>query len=518
MSEIPRLRAEGVPISEFVQLPGEVVYVPEGWVHAVVNLEPSVGVAFEVQHSMPPFAVGWPPHIKEQRHQAQQAQLEREQQQQQQHEQQQQSNGATVAGEEGVRGIPGLKSGLSAQTQTTARSQLMSWPTASELFFMHAGGRGLPGPPNALQVDRVVMDAIDKIRGVVDGPPCYVLVAGCTGATALKSGRSVNVATLLNTTSPDKSGTRQTETLVTMKDAAISRVLTEKQMATHSLLHTKLVGGGMMGWPRVDLNQFPTYARAQGWAYTLNAGDTLYIPAYWWHWVRSDGAPTVAVNVWTNQPHCNIFEPGCSPDADYKCGRVPTLFPAAAAEWPARKKWTLPFIRSQYYRAREDEAALGQQAPELLGTCAASDSIYPEMWGTRVMGVSPWHIRGAPPKPQSFDDFAAVITAQAAGDVCHLHLPLEHMPSSMMDDIWMPRGNRPPATGARNPVSMNLWITGGSLQSGLHFDSHYNSLTVLSGTKTIFLFPPAETKHLYKVGNVASSPSLGSNTPALLQL
>ena len=47
---LPTLITKGIVPSEFLQLPGEVVYVPEGWVHAVVNLEPSVGVAFEVEH------------------------------------------------------------------------------------------------------------------------------------------------------------------------------------------------------------------------------------------------------------------------------------------------------------------------------------------------------------------------------------------------------------------------------------------------------------------------------------
>ena len=30
-----------------VQRPGDVVYVPENWGHAVVNVEASIGVAFE---------------------------------------------------------------------------------------------------------------------------------------------------------------------------------------------------------------------------------------------------------------------------------------------------------------------------------------------------------------------------------------------------------------------------------------------------------------------------------------
>jgi hypothetical protein len=50
--QLPRLRAQGVEASEFVQHPGEVVYVPQAWIHVVVNLEPSVGVAFEVVHGL----------------------------------------------------------------------------------------------------------------------------------------------------------------------------------------------------------------------------------------------------------------------------------------------------------------------------------------------------------------------------------------------------------------------------------------------------------------------------------
>ena len=31
MEEFPKLKAAGVEVAEFVQLPGEVVYIPEGW-------------------------------------------------------------------------------------------------------------------------------------------------------------------------------------------------------------------------------------------------------------------------------------------------------------------------------------------------------------------------------------------------------------------------------------------------------------------------------------------------------
>jgi hypothetical protein len=71
-------------------------------------------------------------------------------------------------------------------------------------------------------------------------------------------------------------------------------VVGSAEMPTHSLLHSQLSGATTkqgIAWPRVDAKQFPLYQRAKGWAYKVHAGDTLYIPANWWHWVRSESGP-----------------------------------------------------------------------------------------------------------------------------------------------------------------------------------------------------------------------------------
>jgi hypothetical protein len=47
----------------------------------------------------------------------------------------------------------------------------------------------------------------------------------------------------------------------------------------------------------------------------------------------------------------------------------------------------------------------------------------------------------------------------------------------------------------------------GNVQSGLHYDTYFNSLTVLSGSKTVFLFPPTESDYMYMIGDVAKSES-----------
>ena len=253
--------------------------------------------------------------------------------------------------------------------------------------------------------------------------------------------------------------------LAQVRGAGKSRVLIGEdvrgQMRTHSLIHTYY---SEAPWPRVDLQQFPEYKHASALSYTINSGDTLYIPAYWWHWVYSsgdaEGLPSVALNMWTKRPHRYIFESGCDPAMNdlrsIKCGRVPSLFKNIAQHWPARTKWTLPYLKAQYEKQRraeleqEDEAQRKEDGPdqpnqqqgagigaapraELFGTCTShTDYIYPEMWGARVMGSSPFHAAGAPPKPNSFGAFVnAIGNATNKEDRCHLHIPSSHFPRGM---------------------------------------------------------------------------------------
>jgi hypothetical protein len=71
-----------------------------------------------------------------------------------------------------------------------------------------------------------------------------------------------------------------------------------------------------------------------------------YIPAFWWHWVHSEGASTddavsIAVNFWIKQPHHGIFVDGCNLlQPTRKCGHEPKYIAGDAASWPALN-WTL---------------------------------------------------------------------------------------------------------------------------------------------------------------------------------
>ena len=52
-----------------------------------------------------------------------------------------------------------------------------------------------------------------------------------------------------------------------------------------------------------------------------------------------------------------------------------------------------------------------------------------------------------------------------------------------------------PGSSAR-PVH-NIWIVTGTVHTGLHFDDFANALTLIAGSKRVFLFPPSDSALLY---------------------
>jgi len=66
----------------------------------------------------------------------------------------------------------------------------------------------------------------------------------------------------------------------------------------------------MVGNPQTpDLEAFPRFAEATGYTGQIEAGDLLYIPYGWWHWLRNVNHLTVSVSFWsTTKP--NDFSEG----------------------------------------------------------------------------------------------------------------------------------------------------------------------------------------------------------------
>lgn len=295
----------------------------------------------------------------------------------------------------------------------------------------------------------------------------------------------------------------------------------------HSMVHAPHAPPGK--WPQVDREQFPLFYEATGREFVLKPGDTLYIPNKYWHWVHStpdeEGGETIAVNVWTKYAH--EFERGCnsggsssssggglsgglgsSSEGNSDCAAGPTLHKHAAKAWPALKKWSLAYLQQAAHDsgAVDHGGALGARGEALarhpsevlaVGSCAKSDHIYPEMLrkAMRVVGAPDTQAR-------SLDAMAEVVkmaqSGKRTGFACHGVAPLEFFNATFhqTSDIRMPPFSYPPSITA-GKADANVWVTVGKVHSGLHYDDQANSLTVLSGTKRVFLFAQTENKYLY---------------------
>jgi len=55
----------------------------------------------------------------------------------------------------------------------------------------------------------------------------------------------------------------------------------------------------------VDLDKFPLFPKARPFRIRVKSGEMLYLPAYWWHQVESEGR-NIAVNFWYNS-HSKIL-------------------------------------------------------------------------------------------------------------------------------------------------------------------------------------------------------------------
>eukprot|EP00931_Biecheleriopsis_adriatica_P119401 TRINITY_DN94622_c0_g1_i1.p1 TRINITY_DN94622_c0_g1~~TRINITY_DN94622_c0_g1_i1.p1 ORF type:complete len:436 (+),score=95.78 TRINITY_DN94622_c0_g1_i1:58-1308(+) len=63
----------------------------------------------------------------------------------------------------------------------------------------------------------------------------------------------------------------------------------------------------MVGSPlEADLEAFPNFSEAKGHYATLKAGDLLYLPYGWWHWLRNLEHLTTSISFWSTTPATDL--------------------------------------------------------------------------------------------------------------------------------------------------------------------------------------------------------------------
>lgn len=184
---------------------------------------------------------------------------------------------------------------------------------------------------------------------------------------------------------------------------------------------------------------------------TLDANMSLCIPAGWWHWIETL-EPSIAINFWTT-------------DASY----------------------TQPLVLHETY-----------QDPELLS------DIERRVQGRRVMM---WK-----------SDIDIMETSDFTGRSNNMYMITlpgyegmqGHMNNDLLDSV-KPRVVIPPQLRSAKQVDINLWVSAGYHDTGLHYDDYDGILTVLSGRKRIVLYPPEDAPHLRAISVVpawAAGPSI----------
>lgn len=169
---------------------------------------------------------------------------------------------------------------------------------------------------------------------------------------------------------------------------------------------------------------------------TLSAGQCLYIPKKWWHWVKTT-EKTFAVNYWFND----------------------------------NENDTSPFVFSYNQK---------------INLNTIRETVY--VWDSLL---------DKDDKPVSFKQFynsgldnLYVITLN------NYNNNNEGLKRSLQNFITFPTTTRitPP-----DLFEYNIWASSGKHDTGLHYDDEDGILSVVEGTKDIILFPPSDTPYLYKL-------------------
>jgi Cupin-like domain len=192
----------------------------------------------------------------------------------------------------------------------------------------------------------------------------------------------------------------------------------------------------------VNLEKYPLFSRAVSSRVTVRAGEYVYIPSRWWHWVVSESR-CASINFW--------FEKST-------LGEVPYV----------------------------------QKNPEPVNW---SDETISKMYGSNVLTVSDMTTDVS--KYMTYEEFMR----DGKTHKYFLHTLKCYDPNqtsrmildSFSNDIEKLRQG----VGAPPEALPNFWINYGDVDTGLHYDDYYGIICVLDGIKIIDLYEFNQSEFLY---------------------
>lgn len=199
--------------------------------------------------------------------------------------------------------------------------------------------------------------------------------------------------------------------------------------------------------------EYPLYYLSHPVEYTLTAGQFLYIPKNWWHWVVSfteeDPSYCFSCNHWITEEINN----------------------------------SVPFV---------DNFINKDQSKSITNLFEKQvDLYYPvNLWcesGTKDTNINEFIMNKNDNKYKdcymitlkAYDIIAANKESNKFFDEFKKNIPLP----KIIKDIKI--------------NETNFWLNNGNIDTGLHYDDHDGVLCVISGKKVVTLFPPSDSKYLY---------------------
>jgi len=243
-----------------------------------------------------------------------------------------------------------------------------------------------------------------------------------------------------------------------------------------------------------DLSRYPLFAKAVYAVVELRAGEMLYIPRRWWHWVTSFER-NLALSLWHAAHKATAAVPADKSDTTevdsitdpnefqprYFSKKEPVLIRSDdVRKWPASTKWT-------------DEYLKDASGDRRYGVGISPD---PQMCATR--GDHRTRLE--------------VMTLQgflegSRSSEYHYLFQNDTIPNLSPNDWSIPEFWKEcfPQAAFRAP----LWFCFGGdkgITSALHFDYYENLLAQITGSKRVLLFSPAQTPYLYRREQIYLSP------------
>ena len=225
-----------------------------------------------------------------------------------------------------------------------------------------------------------------------------------------------------------------------------------------------------------SIERFPTFNIARSFRMVLTHGDSLFIPAGWWHWVFSD-EHCIAIS---HVVHSHASD-GVRMKQTGVSFKEPAIYsPTHMIDFKTHSTESVPFMfNDPRLRIISDEvlAHTLQDVNLLLSKTGTFNPVNKSDNPTMQIVNATYH------------DFVQLRKLDYHAYIGMSPLSKRDFTPYLNRD-WTEYVNR-----RECPNNVYLWQSHKPTETGLHYDITDNLLKVHSGHKTVLLFPPSETKH-----------------------